>query len=180
MGKNFSFGDITPGKLIDITDIKILICYILLGVKTSLSKESIIEVLCGEDLADYFDASVAVAELVEMGQLYEEENGEVRLTIKGKNAASELESRLSLTVREKAMTQALKLLARSKSEAENEVKIEKNGDAWQITFCISDGMDDMLNLKLYVSDEMQAEKLKESFLENPSKLYTSVMDALLK
>lgn len=179
MRKDFSFDNITPGKLTNITDIKILLCYIMQDAKTPLSKESIIEILCGNDLADYFDVSVSIEELIENGCLKSDENSFITISPKGIRLAKTLETALPLSVREKATEQALKITARTRAEAQNEVTIEKENDNFFVTFKINDGTDEMLNLKLYVSDEIQAQRLKEQFLNAPTKLYSGIIDSLL-
>ncbi len=180
MRESYDYNSITPGKLTDITDIKILICYILFGVNSPMSKENIIQILCENELADYFDASTAIADLIDNHSLAQTEDGMIRITGKGRNAASELEISLPLSVREKATAQAIKLLARSKTESENEVNIEKCDNGYYVNCKMTDGKDEMFNLRLYVSDDLQAQKVKEKFLDDPAQLYLTIVNGLLK
>lgn len=45
---------------------------------------------------------------------------------------------------------------------------------------MTDGKDEMFNLRLYVSDDLQAQKVKEKFLDDPAQLYLTIVNGLLK
>ena len=55
---------VLAGGLIDINEIKILICYILNVLNCEIAHNDLIEVLTGDELVNYFDAGSAISELL--------------------------------------------------------------------------------------------------------------------
>ena len=59
----FSAG-VEPGGLYSSQEIKILICYMLAGVGEPLARHSVLEILSGNGMANFFEAGAAVDELI--------------------------------------------------------------------------------------------------------------------
>lgn len=171
---------VAPGGLREKNDIKLLICYILSGIDNSLSKDDIISILKDNDLANYFEASDAFSDLISKKLIYTDskDNSLYTVTDEGKMIAKQLDVSLPISVREKALKAALNTLARAKIRKENTVKIEKNDFGYFVNCNISGGNIDLMSLKLYVPDIMQANMVKENFHKDPELVYSSILAIL--
>jgi len=176
-GKGIEFGGLRS-----ILDIKILVCYILNSVKCPMTRNQICDTLQKNGLANYFDINSALDELLENGAIKEDgniEEGLIAITSKGINSAKELENQLLHGMREKAVKTALQILARARSEKENKVYVKKVDNGYDITFEIESKGDRLLSLTLNVTDEWQADQLKEGFLNDPGALYSDIINRLI-
>ncbi|MBQ6381199.1 MAG: DUF4364 family protein [Clostridia bacterium] len=168
-----------PGMLTHMTDIKILICYLLAAVGEPLDKEQMIEMIFENDIAEYFDLREAVMQLVETGNLQEDAEGCLTLTDSGREVAEQLESALPFTAREKVVKEGLKIVTLSKRRKANKAEIEKNKSGIFVNCELKDEDASAFSFRLLVADEMQAKMIQEKFLENPALVYKQFMNALL-
>ena len=53
-----------PGMLTNLTDIKILLCYLLNSVGDAMDKEQMIDMIFENEIAEYFDIRAAEMQLV--------------------------------------------------------------------------------------------------------------------
>ena len=66
-----------------------------------------------------------------------------------------------------------------KAERDNEVLIEKTEDGGcNVTLSFKSDNDELMRLTIYAGDNMQAQLIKEHYLEDPIKLYSSIITAL--
>ncbi len=161
--------------------IKVLVCYVLKSVKVPMTRAQLSDAMQQSGLINYFDLNAAVDELLENGVLIEKEYlGSTHISVSrlGDNSATELEENLFPHVREKAVKTALNIVARARSERENDVSIEKLEDSVNVTFKIESQGDTLLSLTLNVSDILQAEQLKDGFLNDPGALYSDIIERL--
>lgn len=175
-------GGIEIGGLRNMLEIKILICYILKSVKTPMKRNQICDSLQKTGLVNFFDTNAAIDELLENGTICEQEYvGEPHLVVSptGGNSALALENTLLPGVRDKAVKAALNIVSRARSERENKVKIEKLENGCNVTFEIQSLGETMLSLTLNVADVLQAEQLKDGFLDDPGALYSDIIDRLI-
>ena len=178
---NFFREGVAPGGLQSGIEVKILICYLLKSVKTPLTKDQMTNVFLENGLVNYFELSKSLKELVQSKHIQmnlKGEEEEYTIPDLGKETALSLERSLPFSVRDKALCSALKLLARIKRETENKVEISKSEDGYHICLRILDVGSDLLNLTLLVPDRMQAERVKDAFLENPQSVYEGVLSLL--
>ena len=102
--ENDSFSEgIELGGLRTKNEIKILIGYLLGRLDTPLTREQLDEVICGEELANYFEMSQALSELADNGNVIIKDNDLV-ITDKGKKNSETLEHDIPFTVRERLST----------------------------------------------------------------------------
>ena len=69
----FSAG-VEPGGLYTVQEIKILICYMLLGVGEPLPRDAITDILAGDGMANFFEITAAIDELTRQGHLTEQDD----------------------------------------------------------------------------------------------------------
>ncbi len=172
----FSAG-VEPGGLYTVQEIKILICYMLLGVGEPLPRDAITDILAGDGMANFFETTAAIDELTRQGHLTEQDDL-VSLTDTGRQVASTLSGRVPYTLRERSVKAALRLLTRRRREAENSVDIQKMETGVQVTCAIRDGETPLMSISLHVADDMQAQLVREHFLDDPTLLYRSLLAIL--
>ncbi len=175
-------GGIEIGGLRNMLDIKILICYILKSVKVPMKRAQICDTLQKTGLVNYFDTNAAIDELLENGTICEEmymDEPHIAVTPLGSNSATALENTLLPGVRDKAVKTALNIVSRARSERENKVVITKKDDSCDVTFEIESNGEKLMSLTLNVADVLQAEQLRDGFLDDPGALYTDIIDRLI-
>lgn len=168
---------VEPGGLRNSTQIKILVIFLAGSVNEPLEESVITDALQVHGIANYFDITDAIVELTENGTLAKE-NGAVSLTEKGRTALRALSDELPLSVKETALADTVNLHILQKNEKENSVEITKCDGGYNVNFgVIHDGCA-LMKLTLYAADIEQAQLLKENFLKDPSRIYSSVVSAL--
>ena len=171
------------GGLRNKSDIRLLICYLLKIVDAPVEKNLINEAMLETGVANYFEVNQAISDLLSNANIDTViENDEECLTLieRGREIAENLGSDLPKTVREKAVSSVIRLVTMHKSARENDVLIEPLGDnkGYSVTFSIMDGEEALMKLTVYSSELFQAEKLRDKFLEDPVRLYSSVITSL--
>ena len=150
-------------------------------VKAPMSRKQLCDCLQEAGLVNFFDLNEAIDDLLKQKMLVETEYlGETCLTVSeaGRNNAETLETTLTNTLRERSVKSALKMLSRAKAERETKVDIIKNETGYNVTFKIDGLGENLLTLSLYVADILQAEQLRENFLNNPSQIYSQILDVM--
>jgi hypothetical protein len=177
MNYNAFTGGVEPGGLRNKSEIKILICYLLASVNAPLSKSDIIGIIQDNGLANYFEATDALAELTENGSIaVGGENGELcTASDTGRMIAKQLDRDLPPVVRNKAVSAAINLLAKAKRESENKVEIVKAERGYNVVCHISGGDMDLMSFTLYVPDMYQANMVKNQFHQSPETVYRMLL-----
>lgn len=173
---------VAMGGLRSKNDIMLLICYLLKKLGKPVSINIIVDVMQGEQIANYFEAMNAVAELVENGNLTLENVDGVdylSVTTKGINAVSVVEEDLPRSIRETAFQSAVHYQTIEQNSKDNHVKIESVEDGYQVSFSMTDKDLDLMKLSIFVADRDQAETLKNNFIEDPVRLYSAILSALM-
>ncbi len=174
---------VAPGGLVSKSDIKVLLCYLLQKVGDPVPRQLLAEVMLEKSIANYFEVLEAVSELIDNGNIREEQiDGEdvLTLTERGSKAVDILESDIPKTVRETALKSLVHTMTLERNAKENDVAITKREDGgYDVSFVLKDRNSSMMDLKIYVADYSQAEMLKEHFSEDPVRIYSSLLAALM-
>ncbi len=170
------------GGLRNRDDIRLLICYLLKSVEAPMTRQMLNEAMQEDGLANYFEVGQAIEELLKTGNITAdilEDEEVISVTSKGREAAELLQTSLPRTVREKAVNSAIRLTTRAKIERENkiEVKKEENG-GYTITFTLFDRDTELMKLSVYVVDSLQLEQVKKNFIDDPVKVYSTIITSL--
>ncbi len=176
------FQGVEPGGLRTRGEIRLLICYIVCRVDGGITKTQLIDVICKKSLANYFEISQALSDMIKTGNIRcEFDNGEELLypTELGKSNTAQLEDELPYTVKEAALNTAVEMLTKFKRERENEIKIEPHGTGYDVTLSVLDNDDRLLSVTLFVADLEQAQAVKEKYLRDPIKFYSTVVALLM-
>ncbi len=173
---------IKPGGLRSKSEIKLLVCYIICKIDNGISKKQLNDILTGEELANYFEANEALAEVVKTGNVRIEYDGDDEIlfpTELGKANIAQLENDLPYSVKETALNAAIETKTILRREQENQISITNHGDGYDVTISIMDNDDKLLSVTLYVADYSQAEYVKEKFLQDPVKMYSTIVALLM-
>ena len=175
----FEYG-VENGGLRDIAQIKILICYMLQSVGGTLARHLLDQALQSDGLCSFWNIATAISQLLEQGMIAQSTRQDMvcyTVTDGGKACAGELETAIPLAVRERAVARAAALLSKAKALEENEISIDKTPDGYMVTCTIPDQNMELLTVRLSVSDSLQANFIKNKFLENPQRIYQKVLEA---
>lgn len=176
------FQGVEPGGLRTRGEIRLLICYIVCRVDGGITKTQLIDVICKKSLANYFEISQALSDMIKTGNIRcEFDDGEEFLypTELGKLNTAQLEDELPYTVKEAALNTAVEMLTKFKRERENDIKIEPHGTGYDVTLSVLDNDDRLLSVTVFVADLEQAQAVKEKYLRDPIKFYSTVVALLM-
>lgn len=174
--------DDTIGGIRSTEKIKIIICYILINTEAEVSRDTIISALYDNSIANYFEISQAIDDLLKVGAITES-NEILSATEKGFQIAKDLKDELSVFIKNKAVRATALTSILEKRTRENDVlitKVDSKKYKLEITMHsgLDNGNDDLMNVSVFVTDEAQAQVMKQTFLNNPVKLYQKVIEAL--
>lgn len=176
------FEGVEPGGLRSRSEIKLLICYIICRIDGGITKNQLTDILCKKSLANYFEISQALIDVMKTGNITGEfKDGEEYLypTDLGKANTAQLEDELPYTVKEAALNATVESLTRFKRERENNIEIEPHGNGFDVTISVMDNDDRLLSVTLFVADEEQAQNVKDKFLQDPIKFYSTIVALLM-
>lgn len=170
------------GGLFTTAEIRILICYLLSSIKDPVPGRKLADMLHYEAIANCFEVNDSIAFLEKNGQikLVDEKEDTYVITEKGRNVAETLKTSLSYAVKDKALRASLKMVSRYRNAKETDIKISREGNRTFITCSALDGESPFMSVKLMVTDEDQALYIKERFIDNPSYIYSEIIDLLTK
>lgn len=170
------------GGLFTTAEIRVLICYVFSTIDGAIPGNLLANTLHYEGIANCFEVNDSIDHLCKSGQLklVDKEDDTYVITESGKNVAETLKSTLSIVVKERAYNAALKMYSRFKNAKETDIKISREDNKTFITCSAIDNDTPFMSVKLMVSDEEQALHIKEKFLNNPTEIYSTIIDLLTK
>ena len=170
------------GGLRNRDDIRLLICYLLKSVDAPMTRQMLNDAMQEDGLANFFEVGQAIEELLKTGNITADildEDEVITVTEKGREAAELLQTSLPRTVREKAVNSAIRLVTRAKVERENKIEVKKEDDGgYTITFTLFDRGTELMKLSFYVVDSLQLEQVKQNFINDPVKVYSTIITSL--
>ncbi len=180
MNKDASGAGVGRGGLFSTAEIKILICYILSAIDMPLPAEMLANVLHFEGIANAFEVSDAIVSLSSSGQIVaaDDDGTTYVITDNGRDTAQTLKSSLSSVVKERAYLAIMKMFSKLKNAKDNAFEITHEYGATYLSCSALDGGKPFLTVKLLIADEGQGNFIKDKFLENPSKIYSKIIEML--
>ena len=169
---------VSLGGLISSSEIKVLICYILKSVKEPVPAAKLCELLNYEGIANAFEVSDNIEDLLQKNHIMcvDENETSYTTTPSGNNIADSLKSSVPTTVREKACKAVLKMLSRIRNTRETDIAVTREGGNTFITCSALENNEIVMSVKLLVTDENQAVAIKNKFLDDPSEIYSKIVD----
>lgn len=172
----FSAG-VEPGGLRNKTQIRILIVFLVNAIHEPVAESVVIEALQTHGLANYFEATQALDELLDNKSVISSDS-KLYVTPRGATSLLELAGDVPASVRETALNDAVNIILREKNKDSNTVDIAECADGWDVTFGIHNKGRTLMSLTVYAADLEQANALKENFMKNPEKVYSTVVASL--
>ena len=176
--------DDTTGGIRSTEKIRIIICYILKNIGTPLTRDYIQSALYDNGIANYFEISQAIDNLIDVGAVDCNDNI-LTLNDKGRQIARDLNDELSLYIKNKAVRAINLTVIYEKRKKENDVSIVKVDDKkYRLDITLLSGQaddantDELIKVSVFVTDSLQAETMKTTFLNNPVRLYEKIIEAL--
>ena len=74
----------------------------------------------------------------------------------------------------------MKMFAKFKNAKDNKFEITHENGATYLSCSAIDGGKPFITVKMLITDEEQGSYIREKFLENPSKIYSQIIDSLTK
>jgi len=170
-----------PGFIHDKLEIKFLILYIAARVIEPVPFEVVLDLTMCDDGIDYFDFSECLADLVKTEHLTLDDKGLYAITEKGLRNSRICESSLPYSVRlrcDKNVSVCNRKLRR-KSQVRSSVEKRLNG-TFTVTKQLDDDMGSVMDMRLMIPREDMGRILAQRFQQSPEKLYSQIIDLLLK
>ena len=170
------------GGLFSTAEIRILLCYLISSINKPVPGRMLADVLHYEGIANVFEVNDSIAFLEKQGHIKLVDKAEDTYTITptGRSIAKTLGSDVPFTVRQRAYTIALQLVSRIRNAKETDISISSENGTTYITCSALDGEKPFMSVKLLVSDEAQARFIQEKFIDDPTKIYSGIIDLLTK
>ncbi len=168
------------GFIHDKLEIKMLILFILRRLPEPVTFETLSELtLCDEGIS-YFDFVECVSELVETEHV-KTDGHTYGLTEKGVRNSDITESSIPYSVRLKAEknTSDLSFLLNRKSMISTSHAIRRKG-GYTVALSLSDGISEIIALKLYAVSQTQAQALENGFTKNAEAIYNKVIQIIME
>ena len=143
-----------------------------------MDRQTVMELLSGNGMANFFETGAAIDELIRLNNLIAGENDTIALTETGEQIATTLSGMIPYTLRERSVKTALQMLTRIRRERENSVSVERLDHGFAVTCTMNDSHEPLMAVTLRVADELQAELIKENFLNDPTIVYRSMLAVL--
>lgn len=166
---------VKPGGLISVSEIRILLCYLIQNAPSPLSRAEIEQALLGEALVNYFELSNALATLSKDGLVEFDDDARYVLTQNGAVVADALMDDVPLTVRETALRASIQAQRFARKQAQHPVTINSYKNGYLLKGGIDDAGDTLLSLSLYLPSLASAELVKKNFIEHGSNIYLLVL-----
>ena len=166
------------GFVRDKTDIQILILYILDRLPYGIDEWRLGDLVLLDGGFTWFEFADCLAGLVQAEQV-SEEDGRFEITERGRRNVSFIGSSLPYSVRAKADRLIAPVAAAMRRDRQIETNEEQNEDG---TICLSmrlsDGVGEVIALRLTVPDEKTAGAIERSFRKNAEKQYEKILSIL--
>ena len=168
------------GFIHDSLDIKILILFILGRLDAPIDLDTLADLTLLDDGITYFDVSECVTDLIKTEHITETA-GLLSITEKGIRNGRATESSLPYSVRERAKHKAAALSRSQRRDAMIGAELSplKTG-GFSVHLTLSDGLGEILNMKLYTATEAQAAAMTNTFRKSAEQIYGQIIETFLK
>lgn len=169
MSNTFSQGTV-PGSLNSAADIKLLLVYLANEYNTRIGKDQLVDCLCAQEIANYFEISAAISSLSENEQVAVDEHG-CLITAKNWHTISPLFDTIPASVLTHAKGCIDDYIQSNQREKPALARIIKVSDGFLVKCMIPDLGSDLFSTTLFAPTMEEAQLMKENFLKDYKKLY---------
>lgn len=161
---------VEPGGLTSHSEIKILICYILRYIASPVTTEELVNTLTEKGLANYFELTSAVSELVESGHVSQAEDS-YTLRETGWQIADMLSSDLPLMVRVRAVEAVKDAMELTRKRRQNLVEIVERDNGYDVRCSIvDDAAGPLYSFTIYAPTRKAAQTIRDNFIDKAEQL----------
>ena len=173
-------------RLHDKDDIKIFILYLMSALNTPLTYAELNDVSVCDGTISPIDFAECFGDLVEGRSVAEVESAvegvreaRYRITPEGRIAAGQLRSRLLVSIRDRSVRSALRLLNFRNSDASIHTESTPLPDGrCRVSCTAADGEMPLLEIKMVVDSPERAEEIRDRFNDRPEHIYRAVFALL--
>lgn len=170
-------------RLIEKNDIKIFILYLLRHIDYPLDFTNVNDIMVQDEFVNYFDFAECFAELIDAENIREftDENGVTvyQITEKGKRVSESLESDLYMTIREKSLKSALRLLDFKKRGSLSKCSYKELPDGtFEFTCFIREGSEEIFRCTMKVDNRNMLDRMLYKFDDRPENAYRGMISLL--
>ena len=154
--------------------------YLLKNIKEPLEFSTINDIVVQDGFVNYFDFAICFAELLESNQITELKGDKTLYVIspEGTEAVESVEDKIFVSVKEKALRSALRLLAFNRSGSRTRSRVEKAEEGYKLICSIEDSEKTLLHIEVFLTDAHYAEKLRVNYDERAEIIYKGVLSLL--
>lgn len=169
------------GFIHDDLDIQILILYILEKLPGPVAPYTLSDLCLFDGGFTWFDYSQCLAKLIRTEHV-EEKDGQYVITDKGRRNVNAVATSLPYTVRAKADRLVAPVASAMRRSSLIETDIQPLGaeDGKTVSLRMSDGVSELIDLRLAVPDEKQAELIASNFKASAEEIYNQIILLLTK
>ncbi|MCQ2435800.1 MAG: DUF4364 family protein [Clostridia bacterium] len=168
-------------RLKDKKDIKTFILYLMSQIDRPVDIGTLNDIVVQDDYVNQFDFMDSLYELCKSKAIEKTptENGDIyTITPKGGMVVESFRSDLTPSMRERSVLSAMKLLSFSRRGARSSSRVEKDGDEYKLTCCVTDNNGKSMEVFLRVPTIGQANKMKANFDLKPEFIYRGMLALL--
>ena len=167
------------GFIRDNLDIKILILFVLEKLPAPVDAIVLSELVLFDKGFTWFEYSDCLADLVSSGLAVQTEDDRYEITDNGRNTISYVASSLPYSVRAKADRLAAPVAAILRRSRMIETYSEQAQDGnFTVSLRLSDGMGELISLRLAVPDSETAEKIENRFRSDAENITNQILQIL--
>jgi len=168
-------------RINDEYKIKIFILYMLDNLDGELTYDTLNEIVLWDGTVNFFIYCDCFDDLLKKGAISSKVvSGEevYSITPMGKDILSAVEGDLLEQVKKKLLTSAARLLAFKKNGSRSSTEVTKYKDGYSLECKIQDNKRELLSIKLYLDNLIEAELLRSRFDEKSEVIYRGVVALL--
>ena len=165
------------GVLREKLDIKILLLFILRRLPGVCSAETLAELVMRDAGVGYFEYAECLGELEDAGHVKRQLGG-FQITEKGDRNCAIVESSLPYTIRTRLSRLMEPIAEDMRRQALITAEHEQDEDGCRVHLAVSDGVGQILELRLLCAGDKQAELIEKNFRDNAEDYYNRIMELL--
>lgn len=172
-----------PYRLYDDDKIKLILLYLLNELDDSFDFQTISEIVVWDGSINYFVFTDCFNQLVDNGSILkvtDPKTGKEMYSISpiGKTSIEAVEDTLLKFIKERIMRSATRLLAFKKDGSNIASSLEKEKDGYLLNCTLKNRKFNLLELKLYLDNQEEAELLKMGFDSRAEHIYSAILALL--
>lgn len=178
MATNDAFlAGVKPGGLTGSTEIRLLLCHLIKSAGP-ITRQELENALLEEALVNYFEIGSCLDDITRQ-KLVTCEKSTYTITPDGAKVIAELADDLPRSVRERALSAALRAQVWARKEAAYSAKITEHPDGHCTILCTIRGLEaDIFSMTLAMPDRMTAELVKKRFILRGNEVYQLLINKL--